>query len=668
MNIAIVGSKNVNKLADVLYQSFDGLNVVGYDDVRQFRQAMVTRPLDFHRMLLLEAAVSGEDISTDDIYDFQDMVLANYPAMKIATISTDVEYTKFLASLFNGQNYGHFCFSSLKGKILVDLVSKDMPELYRKYAANAYKEKVESKEEILDGDKIITTVQEENKADISGYIAPNQGAKRSFIDKVLGRGPKNTGNLIKDGGLAHIGQGTGMTEFTEDVQGVDFYGESTEKVEEEDSVIDVDSYDYSNPVEETEMEDFSGFIQDEETEKFEIFGSMYSPVDIGIGHIEESEEVERPIVYLEKETPRPVVELRKPIEEEPIPFDINRLEKEEYVPLLDVEEIEAPPIIEDETEDINIPTVDLNSFRKTVEETDFNLSSDNFMQPNFIEHIDVEDADVGAFDGDMGALMSEYDKANQPQVVVKEIEKVVERVIQVGGATAFRNKNGIKILIVTGDRRVGSTKLALNLANKFSSREKVLYVDFDRHRHGSLGYIDLEGLLEEPEHVQNGINHLKNPNIFKNVCHYYKKGRFFTLTSMYGSYVSDEQMKVVQNILASQRDYTTVIIDCPIEDLDMLKTIIPFSKVLLCAEDDKVGIINLMNMLNSNFEDEGILYTFFERTYFVIGRKCNVEKFKAELFNVVNLFDIEETKCNWANVEIVGVTRDINSLVERLGD
>ena len=33
MNIAIVGSKNVKKLADVLYQSFDVINVVGYDDV-----------------------------------------------------------------------------------------------------------------------------------------------------------------------------------------------------------------------------------------------------------------------------------------------------------------------------------------------------------------------------------------------------------------------------------------------------------------------------------------------------------------------------------------------------------------------------------------------------------------------------------------------------------
>ena len=117
MNIAILGSKNVKKLSDILYKSFEAINVVGYDNVARFREAMVSRPLEFHRMLLLEPAVSSEDITSDDIYDFQDMVLANYPAMKIITISTNPEYTKFLAGLFIGRNYGHFCFTSLKGKI-----------------------------------------------------------------------------------------------------------------------------------------------------------------------------------------------------------------------------------------------------------------------------------------------------------------------------------------------------------------------------------------------------------------------------------------------------------------------------------------------------------------------------------------------------------------------
>ena len=81
------------------------------------------------------------------------MVFKNYPAMKIVTISTNAEYTKFLAGLFNGSNYGHFCFPSLKGKILVDLVSKDIPELRRRYAAYTYKEEVESNAEILEENK-----------------------------------------------------------------------------------------------------------------------------------------------------------------------------------------------------------------------------------------------------------------------------------------------------------------------------------------------------------------------------------------------------------------------------------------------------------------------------------------------------------------------------------
>ena len=649
MNIAILGSKNVKKLSDVLYKSFEAINVVGYDDVAKFRQAMVSRPLDFHRMLLLEPAVSSEDISTDDIYDFQDMILANYPAMKIITISTNPEYTKFLASLFIGRNYGHFCFGSLKGKILVDLVSKDIPELQRHYATNAYKEDMTvGKEEVIEG-KVTNRKEEENKNEIDGYIAPpeNTGRKKRGIIGMLGfGGPKEAGNLTMDGGLGNIGQGTGIDDFSEGIAGVDF---SQQPISDDPDSVDVD---------------MSGFAQEpsdfDSDDKFEFFGGM-DGIDVGLGHFDNQDDFsfDEPA----DTTPEtPSVVLRKPVEEEPEVFDIHRLEKEEYVPTLDVDE-SGMETVDDDEGFVNVPMVDLDALKKTVENTDFTLSDAMFQQSNLFDKVDIEDADVSGFDGDMGALMSQYDDANKPKDAPPQVIYVDRE-----GSSKFRNKNGVKILIVSGDRRVGVTKLALNLANKYATREKVLFVDFDRNRHGSLGYLDLDTILEEPEHVQNGFNHLKNQNILRNVCHYYKKGKFFTLTSMYGAYADDNQMRVVQDVLAAQKDYSTIVIDCPLEDLYLMQNILPFAKILFCVEDDKVGIINFVTMLDSNFDNENIMFSFFEKSYFVVGRKGNVEKFLNGLAYVIDLFDLDEGMCKWNNIEILGSMRDINTLVERTGD
>lgn len=663
MNIAIVGSKNVKKLADVLYQSFDGISVLGYDDVNKFREAMIMRPLDFHRMILLEAAVSSEEVSTDDVYEFQEMILGNYPAMKIITISTDPQFTKFLAGLFNGRNYGHFCFSSLKGKILVDISSKDIPELYKIYKKQAYKEEVQSKEEILEGNKVVTEVPVENKEEIEGYIPPTvEQGKRSFLDKILGKGPKQAGKLTKDSGLQKIGQGTGITEFTNEAEGVDFSGQNSGTQDNEEN-MNIDGFE--DPFANSDSEDFNDI---------DIF-NVGDPVDLGLGN--SVPENKPPIVFLDKEDENEEkkeenkdsnfgIIYRQPKEEEPIPFDINRLEKEEYVPVLNLEvpEVQENP---EEPEEVNIdvPTVDLNSLKQTVAQTDFEISEDILNTPNLIDslNLDVEDANVSGFDMDMNGLMSAYEDLNKPKVIEKEVIKVVE----VNSGDSFRNKNGVRILILTGDRRIGCTKLGLNLANKYSKQEKVLFVDFDRVRHGSLGYLDLNDILQEEECIQNGVSHLKNLNTLKHVCHYYKKGNFYTLTSMYSEYPEDNQIKVAQEILAMQREYSTVIIDCPLENLYLLQTIVPFSKVLICAEDDRVGVLNLLSMLSTSFEEENETYNFFKESYFVVGRKNRIDVFTNELKDIVEMFGMDESMCDWRQVKVLGGMRDINSLIERMG-
>ena len=47
-----------------------------------------------------------------------------------------------------------------------------------------------------------------------------------------------------------------------------------------------------------------------------------------------------------------------------------------------------------------------------------------------------------------------------------------------------------------------------------------------------------------------------------------------------------------------------------------------------------------------------------------MGRKGNVEKFRRELSNVLDMFEIE--LYNWNNIEVLGTLKGTNALAERM--
>ena len=227
-------------------------------------------------------------------------------------------------------------------------------------------------------------------------------------------------------------------------------------------------------------------------------------------------------------------------------------------------------------------------------------------------------------DIDLEDLMQDYEESN---VKVVEKVKVIEKVIENGGQRNFRNKNGVRVVIVTGDRRVGATKLSMNLANIFSKQEKTLLVDLDRYRKGSISYMGIYDLIDEPEHIQNGLTHLKSIKMLPNVTYLYPRGGFYCLLSMYGEEVTDEQVDRIQKILYSQREYQTVVIDCPIENLYLLSDLLYTSTVLVCIEDDKVGIINSILSLNAAVEDK-YMPALYNNSMVVVARGSNVENIR----------------------------------------
>lgn len=663
MNLVIIGGKNPEQMAQLLYKSFDDIEILNYADTNMFLETVAHRALEVHRMLLLQDGI--DNLSDDDVYNFVDLIQASYPAMKLISICKDKDTIKFIAGLFNGVNYAHFLVTTSKVKMIIDFASLEVPVLQKKYQSIAFIMDNKSDVEILDD--FVGEVEEDipNTA-VVGYIPPEVTniQKRGLFSKIFGIAPKSKkGKLLKDGELKEIGQGQGVSEFYENEENEPFVSSESEEETVDFTVFGGDS-----------DSDLGLGTSENDNVMDEIHSIMENHLNNDDGEILEEEPFEEEEFYLENVSENEP-EIEPEIEPE-VEVENVIVEEVEYTPtILDIPESVEEPYLEEEVQ-INVPSIDLGDLKNTLKNTNLKVSDDIVIQnpvDNISMNIDsVEDEEIDLFGDNLESIMYDYEESNRKVVEVEkviEVEKVVEKIITVNtGTNKYRNKNGVKIVIITGDRRIGSTKLALNLANIYSKKEKVLYVDFDRFRHGSLGYLDLDAILEEQEHIQNGLNHLKSLNILSNVLHMYKQGGFFTLLSMYGTDIADSQMVTVQELLGAQKEFSTVIIDCPMENLYLLQDIIHLSNVLICAEDDHVGVVNLITSLSTCCVDKKSLTYLFDKSQFVVGRKGNIDKFKIELNNVVELFGLDEGLFNWGSLNIVGSIKKTPELAERLGD
>ncbi len=679
MNLVIIGGKNPEKMAETLYKTFDDVKILSYANIRGFLDAISLRAIDVHRLLMLQDGIEFEE---DNIVDrFIDTIQKVYPAVKVITLSREPSWSKYFYQFFGGLDGGHFCITSVKAKMLADFVSLPINQLLNKYSNFAYKETTEVNTE---GTDIFDEPVEEgsiNDNNVEGYIPPPEdedGGKdnRNFFEKLIGKAPKQKGKLTKKNGMQEIGQGVGVSEFSQEIEQVDF-GNETENIYDTDE-LDVNVFlgdadlglgvDVVNPYSDydsTEAQEIIDKYSDVEEEN-NVFSDFVEEV------ADEREPIRVPSDFLTKK--EEVVDEHKEEIDEYVVVSDNEYEEDNSIFVVEEDLSEKQEV---EEESIEIPTEinndkfeDLKKSMSGVElNTDIEIPKMPINEGGNLVEVDT-DSNSDMFDDDMNSLMQRYEEESKPE------PKVIIREVQVPGPSQptivvsnskFRNKNGIRVIIVTGDRRIGCTKLSLNLSSVFTRTDKVLYVDFDRNRHGSLGYLDIDGILSEPEHIQNGLEHLKTLNVLPNVIHSYTKGKFFTLTSMYGNYITDKQMKEAQAVLLQQRDFSTVVIDCPLEDLYLLNDILYTSNVIICAEDNRVGILNLVTSLSQCRGSEKFKATLYDRSSFVVGRSGNIQKFVTELNDVCNNF-FEGSVADWTKVEILGTTKNIQELDWKLGD
>lgn len=672
MNLVIIGGKSAEIVNGVVKTNLDDVIVSTYIDTNMFIQEASLRNLTVHRIILLQDGI--DSLSDNEVEKFTNFLGDCYPSVRVITISKDNETVKLLGDLLLSSNHVHLLTTTIARKTIVDLASVDVNDLKKKYKNLIYKkviaENPDEGTEIID-EKLVIKKDEKKPKKKSGVL----GTVTSIFSKSNKQHKVTASKTTMNKGLLQpIGQNQVVNEFTEKESTIFDELPSTDSNIPEN--LQFEEYNIDNTL------DITVFDSDESDVGLGVTPSVVldknnqvDDVDFSDLFIENKEDINGEEVIsnesinfneglINEEIPNEVI----PNEEIPN----EEIEQELGINLngnLDIND-EGLVIEEDLDENQSIynkvlPTPDLESLRKSIEDAAIESVSDIALKKPILNESLEEISDNIPLDlgKDIALIMQDYEEQTT-KVNVKIVEKVVT--VPVKESLGRRNKNGVRLILITGDRRVGSTKLAMNLANYYAKDEKTLLVDFDRYRKGMLSYMGVDSLINEPSHIQNGLNHVKNENMLSKVTYLYQKGGFYTLQSMYGVDIDDTQLRNAQQIISIQKEYTTVIIDCPIENLYLMRNLLYTSNILICIEDDRVGIINSVINLNSAVEEEELMQYFYNNSAFVVGRGSNVSKFKEEMSYVESIFGMDEKPYNWGTLDIIGTIKGTKKLAEGL--
>lgn len=673
MNLVIIGDKAGITVSDIVKKSFDYVSMTLYKDTNIFMQEATLRNISIHRIILLQDGI--DDLSDADVHNFTDFIGDCYPSVRIITISKDNDTAMFLGGELMSSNHVHLLTTTITSKTIVDIVSCDVEELKTRYKRMIYKKIIAGTPN--EGTEIIDGVDEDFNTDIETQPEKKSGVI-GVVSKIFSKSNKKnkvktSKTSMKKGNVIPIGhsQGKIVENFTEKEPTI--FDEVPVENEKEDNTQSLDE----NQQLDDDNIDISVFDKEESDIGLGI-PSVIGSENSGVGQQVNEEDINLEIEDLNSEI---FEEKSEKVNDDFLEYNVGGNEELDIISEEDLselsiftkgsldingEEIEIGNDLEEIKPVYKIPSnTNIENLKKSMEETeiesisDFKVSKPK-VKEDFEEVIDDIPLDFGK---DIATIMRDYEEQT-----IKTNVKIVEKVIKipVKEPNGFRNKNGVRLILVTGDRRTGVTKLSMNLANYYAKEEKTLLVDFDRYRKGVVSYMGVEEIINEPSHIQNGLNHVKNEKMLSNVVYLYSKGGFYTLQSMYGEEIDDEQITLAQKALSMQKEYTTVIIDCPIENLYLMTNLLYTSNILICIEDNRVGIINSVINLNSSVEEEFMPH-LYNNSAFVVCRGSNIEKFKAEMAYVESIFAMDESPYNWGSLEIIGTIKGTKKLAEGMG-
>lgn len=626
MVLAIIAPKKAAmKIKERIESGTDLLQCYTFDTINQFAGETQARNMQIDRILLLENGVP-EDLQGDEFLAFTNYLMKFYPSSTIITISKTEEMAKYFAYGLGLEREVHICKKAVTVQELLDCAIQDVASLKAKYQDIVYEKPLDVHLEVID-----ETVEE-----------TPQGKGSLFS--------KNNINKIKERSTeGPIGVGLGADELPE-LDNPDFSGDYTDIFKPVDNFMTSDEDDIPEEAEvkskkrykkstqsssrmaefNKQKEELQKQTQQEEsteetntdTNEYETTGSEqgntdFNEVDFGLDDIED------------------IVE--NPNEEEQFKQaedDLNKKKEEEAKIKEDLKEREQEAKRKGKTH--------IHSDRAS----DFTI-------------LDIDDS---IFDN----YKPEQQKEQQPKVITKVVEKIVT--VPQGNVAPLdniRNRNGVRSIVITGERNLGLTRLALNIANYFGHKESTLAVDLDLERKNFITYLGVDEYIDEQRHIQDSVKHLTTKRLLKQLAHLTEKG-FYTLTSTWGTDIEESQIVNLDEILSSQSEFKTMVIDCPIENIWMIPNLLLSSKVFIITGDSQKDVVNTLLALGNvetTYNAEAPLYT---NSNYIVGGHGDVNNFKYYLDYYSDIFALDETVRNWGNLDVFGILADTKGIIQRL--
>lgn len=659
MHLVIIGGKSATKIQSLIKMNFDYIDIAIYNTIPDFYSTANVRTMTIDRIFLMQDAITQET-TPDMLGAFNDYLGKHYPSVRIVTLLKEPEIIELVSSIFISPFMVHILAGTIKPKMLNELVEARPDILKKKYG---YISTNDDTTDVLG--EIVDESQTEQEVSENKENPPTEAPKkRGFFGIFGGKGKKNKqskkgeaeqksfealdiDNLIKEGVEEEViedieVEGTSK-EFNASVEFPDDF-------EDEDGDIDFSVFEGNSDLGVGLTSETEGVQKDEPDLDFSAFEEDYfvEPIEEHIVEpIEEAETTEEDYIEIPKEE-NTSSDVRFYLDEE----KVEKSEEEsygEYSNEVNTERLDKLNELKDSIFQKGINT-DIEDIKTPVKESiSINITDVSEETPNFDNLDDISEA---------------YEQENV-KIVEKVVETVVEKVVQVGSKKQTY-KNGVRVIIFTGDRKTGVTRAAINASAYFAKISKTLYVDFDTERKGSLLYLGLESIAEEAERVQNGLAHIKTANVLPNVTHTFPKGGFDCLISMHGVEMSDEHLTNVQSILTTQREYKTLIIDCPLENLHYLEDIILYSEVLICVESDLASTLNTIIGLSSCDASDKFLSFLFNNSHYFLSKDNKQNEFKKNLAYVVDMFSLDEGVLNWGAIPTIGTVQEFKGILEKL--
>lgn len=326
----------------------------------------------------------------------------------------------------------------------------------------------------------------------------------------------------------------------------------------------------------------------------------------------------------------------------------------EQTPVAHEEQSPAPVFEETKPVDESVG----NEFTPDVEPQSNRYSMRGYTQA-VASRAETEDVDEDLGDLGVASIEESYRQENEaPKVIYKEVQKEVI-VSSARTIDSILKGNNHIIYLVTGDRSSLVTTVSMKIAELVSKTASVLYVDCDTERHGILSHIEYDEFCKFEPTKMSGSKHCNSPKLLKScVCNF--ASNFDLLTSDYSCDVSDTELKsTLETVSGVFTNYGVTVIDCPIEKLYLVPmNILLLCKTVVCVEASRRGYMNTLCELERLDLDMSYKRTFASTGTLLhtkIAPKLDVNKLRKYISSIY-----EADEVDWMSMRTAMFTGEVD--------